>query len=140
MAASINETQVTWSAANSVTLSSATRSDSDAFTLNAADGPVAVQISADNASTPASGDVLNVYVKYTTGDILGDSGDDYDTTKGATFLGQLDTYSTNGEDPIRRTYDLRAIGKKAVKISVDAPQGATRNIVVRARIVTNRQQ
>jgi len=140
MAASINETQVTWSAANSVTLSSATRSDSDAFTLNAADGPVAVQISADNASTPASGDVLNVYVKYTTGDILGDSGDDYDTTKGATFLGQLDTYSTNGEDPIRRTYDLRSCGKKGVKISVDAPQGATRNIVVRARIVTNRQQ
>jgi len=140
MAASINEAQVTWSAASSVTLSSATRVDSDAITLNAADGPAAVQISADNASTPSSGDVLNVYAKYTTGDTLGDSGDDYDTNKGATFLGQLDTYSTNGEDPIRRTYDLRSFGKKGVKISVDAPQGATRNIVVRARIVTNRQQ
>ena len=142
MAATNPDVQVTWSAASSVTLSSTARVDSDALTLNAADGPASVQISADNSGTPSAGDVLNVYAKYTNGDILGDTGDDYDTNKGATFLGQLDTYSTNGEDPIRRTYDLRSFGKKGVKISVDAPQGGVsgRNIVVRARIVTNRQQ
>lgn len=140
MAASINETQFTWSAASSKTLSAATRADSDAITLNAADSAASVQISADNQGTPASGDVLNVYAKYSNGDILEDSADDFDTDKGAEYLGQLDTYSTSGEDPQRKTFPLRVFGKKAVKISVVAPNAATRNMVVRARLVTNRQQ
>lgn len=140
MAATVNEAQFTWSSASSKTLSSSSRSDSDAITLNAADSAASVQISADNAGTPASGDVLNVYAKYSNGDILEDSSDDYDTDKGAELLGQMDTYSTAGEDPIRRTFPLRVFGKKGVKISVDAPQAGTRNIVVRARLVTNRQQ
>lgn len=140
MAATINETQITWSSASSKTLSTSARVNSDAITLNAADGATSVQISADNAGTPASGDVVNVYAAYSNGDILEDSGDDFDTDKGAEFLGQLDTYTTAGEDPIRKTFTLRTFGKKAVKIGVAAPQAGSRNVVIRARLVTNRQQ
>ena len=140
MTASINPAQVTWSAANSVTLADANRVDSDAITINANDGSSSVQISADNNSTPSDGDVVNVYINYTNGNILGGGSDDYDTKKCATFVDQMNTYSSTGEDPIIRTYDLRACGKKGVKISVEAPQGASHSIVVRARIVTNRQQ
>lgn len=140
MASSRTETQVTWSAASSITLSSATQTDSDAFTLNAETYRLAVQLSADNAGTPASGDVVNVYLKRSSGDILGDSGDDYDTNEHAEFLCQLDTFGTNipGEDPARRTIDGLPTAAGKYKISVAAPQAASRNIVVRARIVEHK--
>lgn len=142
MAASINEAQVTWSAASSIKLSAATRTDSDAFNIDVNDIAGSLQISADNLGTPALGDVLDVYVKWSNGDVLGDSGNDYDTSEHAQFLCRLDTYVTNkpGEDPAMKTVPLAVIGKKACMISIEAPQAATRNIVVRARIVTNRQQ
>lgn len=142
MAASINQAQIQWSAADSITLSSATRQDSDAVALDAADAAGAIQISADNAGTPTSGDVVDVYVKWTVGDTLGDTGDDYDTNEYAQFLCRLDTVAANtpGEDPARRTVPIAVMGKKALKLSIEAPQAASRNIVVRARIVTNRQQ
>ena len=73
MASSINETGVTWSAAASVTVSSATVVASDAITLNAEDWDASLQVNADNSGTPASGDVCDVYVAWSNGDILGDS-------------------------------------------------------------------
>jgi hypothetical protein len=139
MASSFVQTQVTWSAASSITLSSATRQDSDVVTLNAEAYDVAIQISADNQGTPASGDVLDVYIKYTTGDLLGDSGDDFDTDEHAMFLCRLDTLGTNtpGEDPTRKTFSLPTSPQK-FKLSVTAPNAASRNIVVRARIEEHR--
>lgn len=128
---------VLWSSAGSVTLSSASRVDSDAIALDATDVQVMLQVSADNAGTPASGDVVRVYLKLTSGDVLGDSGDDYDTDEHAIPLGTLDTYSTNtpGEDPARRSWDItQFLGAPNAKLSVEAPQGASRSIVVKARI------
>lgn len=128
---------VLWSSAGSVTLSSASRVDSDAIALDATDVQVMLQVSADNAGTPASGDVVRVYMKLTSGDVLGDSGDDYDTDEHAIPLGTLDTYATNtpGEDPARRSWDItQFLGAPNVKLSVEAPQGASRSIVVKARI------
>lgn len=142
MAATINETQVLWSAATSITLTAATRQDSDAILMNAADIGGSLQISADNSGTAAAGDVVDVYAKWTAGDTLGDSGDDYDTAEHAQFLCRLDTYASNtpGEDPARKTVPLAVCGRKGLRVSIEAPQAATRNIVVRARLVTNRQQ
>lgn len=142
MASSINETQVLWSTAASVTLSTNNRTDSDAVTLNVEDWDAAMQISADNAGTPASGDTVDVYVKWSNGDVLGDSGDDFDTDEHAEWLCRLDTYPTNtpGEDPARKTVQLMVSGKKAFKLSAVAAQGATRNVVLRARLVTHRPQ
>lgn len=133
--------QIQWSGANSITLSSATRQDSDAFVFDATDVAAVVTVTADNVGTPASGDYVDVYVKWTTGDVLGDTADDYDTTEHAEYLGRLDTYATNtpGEDPARRTWSLNhMIGAKAFRVSVEAPQAASRNVVVRSMVATQR--
>lgn len=142
MASSKNEQQVLWSAAPSITLSSAARQDCDEIVLNAEDISGLVQISADNLGTPAGGDVVRVFAKWTTGDVLGDGGNDYDTSEHAEPLCVLDTYPSNtpGEDPARMSVDVSLENKKALRISVEAPQAATRSIVVRARIVTYRGQ
>ncbi len=142
MASSRNETAITWSAAASIALSSATASTSDAFTFNIEDWDGAIQVNADNGGTPASGDIVNVYIAYTSGDVLGDSGSDYDTTEHAIKLGVLNTYGTDtpGEDPARRTFPLPTMAPLGGKLIVDAPQGASRTITVRARLVTHRPQ
>lgn len=139
MASSHVETQITWSAAASITLSAATQTDSDTFSLNDETWEASIEISADNAGTPAAGDVVDVYLKRSTGDVLGDTGDDYETNEHAMFLCRLDTVAANtpGEDPARRVIDIPTSAKK-VRLSVVAPQAASRNIVVRARINEHR--
>ena len=142
MASTINETGITWSSSASTTVSSSTVVWSDAVTLNAEDWDGSIQVNADNAGTPASGDICDVYIAWSNGDVLGDTGDDFDSVEHAEYVGRLDTYTTNtpGEDPARRTWPIQVSGKKALKIGVSCPQAATRNIVVRARLVTHRPQ
>jgi hypothetical protein len=139
MAATRNETQITWSSASSVTVSSATVVWSDPLLFHVDDWEAEVQVHADNAGTPASGDVCNVFIAYTTGDILGDSGNDYATVEHSEFVTQLDTLATNnpGEDPASRSFPVRtaALG---FKVGVHCPLSSGRNIVVRARVVTHR--
>ena len=139
MASSRVETQITWSAANSITVSSATVVWSDAFLFNIEDWEAELQVNADNAGTPASGDTCTVHVAYTTGDILGDSGNDYTSVKQSEFAMFLDTYSTNGEDPANKSAPLRT-GVLGLKVGLSCPQEASRNIVCRARVVTHRAQ
>ena len=133
------EAQINWSSAASITLSDANRHDSDAVVFDVADIAASVQVSADNAGTPAAGDTVLVEIKFTTGDILGDSNDDYDTDEHAATLGVLDTYGTNtpGEDPARKTWDI-PVSAKGFKLCVSSANAATRNMVVRARIITHR--
>lgn len=142
MASSKTETQVQWSAADSKTVSANTIQWSDAITLNIEDWRGSLTVNADNAGTPASGDTCMVYVAWSSGDVLGDSGNDFDTDEHAEFVGPLDTFATNtpGEDPARRTWPLSVAGKTALKIGVVCAQAATRNIVVRARLITHRPQ
>lgn len=139
MAASRVETPINWSAANSVTVSSATVVWSDAFTFHADDWEAEVQVDANNAGTPATGDVCDVYIAYTTGDILGDSGSDYTSVEHSEFATRLDTVTANtpGEDPANRSFPVRT-APLGFKVGVSCPQAASRNIVVRARIVTHR--
>lgn len=140
MASSINEAQITWSASSSITVSSATMQVSDAVTLNVEDWDGSISVSADNQGTPASGDTCDVYVLWSNGDLLGDTGNDYDTVEHAQFIGRVDTYTANtpGEDPARRTWQLDLSGKTALKIGVICSNAATRNVVVRARLNTHR--
>lgn len=142
MASSVNEQQVLWSAASSKTVSANTIQWSDAITLNVEDWEASLTVNADNAGTPASGDTCDVYVAWSNGDVLGDTGNDYDSDEHAQFVGRLDTYATNtpGEDPARRTWSLNVSGKTALKIGVTCAQASTRNIVVRARLNTHRPQ
>lgn len=142
MPSSIVQTQLTFSAAESLTISSASVIWSDAITLNAEDWDASLQVSADNQGTPATGDNVEVYVAFSNGDLLGDGGNDFDTFEYSTFLGSLNTYSADspGEDPARRTFEIKASGKVAVRFGFYAGQAATRNIAVRGRFVTHRPQ
>lgn len=141
MASSKNATAITWSSAAFITLNSASQQASDALTFNAEDWEGELQVWADNQGTPAAGDVVNVRIAYTVGDVLGDTGDDYVTNEHAEFQFQLDTYSTDtpGEDPASRSCPVRT-GAKGFKVVVDAPQGASRNIKVYAMVNTHRPQ
>lgn len=141
MAAGRTSTALQWSASSSKTINSATAVLSDAFTFAAGTVSAVVTISADNQGTPASGDTVDIAFAYTTGDVLGDSGDDYDTTEHAQIFGYgrtLDTYGSNapGEDPARITVPVppELIAAKGFKLVLTAAQAASRNIVVRAMI------
>lgn len=130
------QTQVTWSSASSVTVSGTARVVSDVFTFDQYDWDAELQVWADNQGTPASGDVCNVYIAYTTGDILGNTGDDYVTNLGAEQLIVLDTST---EDPASKsTYIRTAPG--AFKLVLSCPQANLRNLVVYARVQTHRTQ
>lgn len=131
------EQQVTWSAANTKTLSAATRADSDAVTIDSSVVGISLSVRCDNQGTPASGDVLNVYIKWSNGDLdAGGGADDFDSDEYAMFWAQLDTYATNtpGEDPCTRTLPLDPMMGKAFKLSVDSPNAATRNMLLAARM------
>ncbi len=138
MAITKNESQILWAAATSKSVAAAATDTSDAITFDSTDVYGALQISVDNAGTPVSGDLLEVYAAYSCGDILGDTGDDFDTVEHATFIGVLDTYVANtpGEDPARKTLYINTAAK-AVKIIV-ANKSATNAMTVRARLITTR--
>jgi hypothetical protein len=141
MASSKTETQIQWSAADSRTVNSGSIAWSDAFALNVEDWEAEILLSADNQGTPANGDVADFYIGYTSGDILGGGGDDFPTDEHAEFLARLDTYGSNtpGEDPARCARPVRT-SASGFRIGVICPQAGTRNIVVRARVVTHRGQ
>lgn len=139
MALTLVETQILWETATSVTVSAATAVTSDAFAIDLTTIAASIQISVDNSGTALSGDTCTVQIAYTAGDLLGDSSDDYDTTEHATPFLVLDTYATNtpGEDPARKTGPI-SIAAKGGKLIVTCPQAASRNMVVRARLIEKR--
>lgn len=141
MAASIVESQVTWdTGAASKTVSVNTIVWSDEVALTVLDDAYQLQVSADNAGTPASGDTVTVYLARSTGDLLGDSGNDFDTAEHGEWVMTLDTYATNtpGEDPARKTVPVDLRGCTAVKVGVLCAQAASRSMVVRARMSRER--
>lgn len=127
--------QVTWSAANTLSVTSATAVTSDVFTLDATCVGFAVQVHADNAGTPASGDTAVWRVLWSTGDVITGGGDDYDTAEHGEFLVTLDTYATNtpGEDPAIRTVWLPPVAQK-FKLQCVCANAATRNVTISARV------
>lgn len=137
MAITTAQTQVTWSTASSITISSATEVVSDLFTLDQTTIGAGMSVSVDNAGTPSSGDTAVIRLQWTNGDILGDTGNDYDTSEHAMYFVTLDTYGTNtpGEDPARATLPIE-IPKGAIgfKVAVTCANAATRNMVFRARV------
>lgn len=135
MAITRTQTQVTWSAASTKSVISATEVTSDVITLDDTCVALSIQLSADNAGTPASGDTAVWRIQWSNGDVLADTGDDYDTSEHAQFLAQLDTYATNtpGEDPARMTVTVTPVAKK-FKLACTCANAATRNVTIAARI------
>jgi len=134
------ETDILWSATASKTLTVATPVASDAFTFDATCIGGTIAVSADNQGTPAAGDTVTFYIAYTSGDLLGDTGDDYDTDEHAIPIGVVDTLASNtpGEDPVRKTLILPTSIPKGAKLIAISPNAATRNIVIRARLTEQR--
>lgn len=141
MASSKVETAITWSSAASVNLSSNNSwSVSDAVDLNAEDWDGEVVVYVDNAGTPAAGDTVTAGILYSAGNVDGSAGDDYVNVENYEFLALLDTYNNQASGGIvSRTIPVRT-ANKAFKICVSGPQVATRNIVVRAALITHRAQ
>lgn len=141
MASSRVSTAITWSSTSSTTLNTNNVVASDAFTFNAEDWEATLVVSADNAGTPAAGDTIDLWISWTTGDVLGDSGDDFTTNEHSEFLGRLDTVAANtpGEDPVRAAFHLPTAAK-GFQLLARANQGATRSITLRAMISTHRVQ
>ena len=135
MAITRTQTQVTWSAASTLSVTSATEVVSDVITLDDTCVALSIQLSADNAGTPASGDTAVWRIQWSNGDVLANTGDDYDTTEHAQFVAQLDTFATNtpGEDPARITVTVTPVSKK-FKLACTCANAATRNVTIAARI------
>lgn len=143
MALSRNVTQIQWptdQASVSVAYNS-TSATAQAISFDSTDVAGVIQVSVDNAnSTPVSGDTMEFYIAYTTGDVLGDGGDDYDTIEHAQFIGVVDTYPTNtpGEDPVRKTMPISVIPKGFKLICINKSVTAASSMTVRALLMTQR--
>lgn len=134
------EQQILWSGANSKTLNAATRFDSDEYVIDSSVVAISLSVRADNQGTPASGDVVNIYVKWSNGDITGGGGaNTFNTDEYAMPFTVLDTYSTNtpGEDPADKTLPIDPKMGKSFKLSVDSPNAATRNMLLYARMTVH---
>lgn len=131
-----NETQITWAAASSKSVAFGASEVSDAFSFNAGCWDASIQLSADNDGSPASGDLIEFRILYTNGDVLGNTGDDYDTAEHSSLIAVLDTWasSTPGEDPARLTIPLPSVAAKGFQIQA-TNKSTGRAITVRARVV-----
>lgn len=137
MAASLVEEQIQWASSDSKTVSAATIQWSDAKSVTAGYWDPVIQVEADNAGTPASGDTCVVYIARSNGDIANAAGaDDFDSDEHGEQIMYLDTYGSNtpGEDPARKSLAIQIGGCKSYKIGVICAQAATRNITVRVRM------
>jgi hypothetical protein len=134
MALTRTQAQVKWSAADSVTVSSASEVVSDQFTIDDTTVLLSLQLSVNNSGAPASGDTAVFRILWSNGDILGDTDNDFDTSEHAQYVATLDTYTANtpGEDPARRTVEITPVAKY-FKISVVCANAATRNMVIHVR-------
>lgn len=127
MAITKSETQITWSAANSVSVAASGNATSDAFSFDATSLLAMITLKADNNSTPAAGDTVTFYLLYTTGDPDGTGSDEYDSTTQGTLLAVVDTSIT---DPAQTTVEVCPSAKGGKIYAVN--NNATRAITVSA--------
>jgi hypothetical protein len=124
-----HDVALTWSASSTQTMSNnTTRYTSDARSIDATAIAATLRVLVDNAGTPASGDVVNLWISWSP------DGTNFDTDEHAMPLGMLDTVAANdpGEDPAAKTYRLPINGSQSFKLIALAPQSATRNVTLSA--------
>jgi len=123
MAITTNTVAVLWSTAATKSVAAAATEISDNEDVTGADCPeVTLTLKADNAGTPASGDVVDFYVSKSA-----DGGTTYDTVENYQHLTQIDTY-TPSADPSSKTVSFNIEGVtdwKLVAISGAASNSIT---------------
>lgn len=135
MAITRTETQVTWSAANSVSVGAAGSQTSDDVTLDATCVAAQIHLKADNSTAAATDDQIDFYILQTGGKPDGAGADEFDTNISAQFLCRLDT---NAEDPAITTVPL-PIPQKAFRVfATGVDSGTTNPITVSATITEQR--
>lgn len=118
-----NEIQITWSAANSLSIAFGANATSDAFTYSTDSSFAHLQLKAKNDGTPAAGDTIDFFLLLTCGDPDGAGADEYDTVNHAIPLGCLDT---NSEDPALRTVNCPMVkGGKLYAVNNSAGRAIT---------------
>jgi len=138
MAITKAETQITWSAANSVSVSAGSSQTSDAITLDATCFAGSITLKADNSTTAAADDIIYFYLLGSSGDPDGTGADEYDTTGHAGPIAVLDT---SVEDPALTTATLPewAVAAKSLKLFAEgSTAGSTNAITVSATIYEHR--
>jgi hypothetical protein len=113
MAVSKSDTQVTWSSTDLdaafkvVGASSNETSDAHTFASNAVAAMITVK--ANHGGTPASGDTVDFFLLYTTGDTdQSDDIDEYDTSGHSMHIATLDT---NTDNPAIKTVEIPVSAK-----------------------------
>lgn len=136
MAITRTETQVTWSASNSVSVTAGSSQTSDVITLDATCTAARIHMKADNSTTPAGDDIIYFWLLETGGDPDGTGADEYDdTTEKPTLLDILDT---SNNDPALSTVQL-PLPQKSLKIYAEgATAGSTNAITVSCTITEQR--
>lgn len=113
MAASKAEGHVTWPTTTTYSaITTGSNATSDAVTLAADTYALAVSIYSAHQGTPTSGDTVDWYILWSTGDVTGDTNESFDTTTHAMFIGQHDNNVSSG---CQTTVDL-PISTKAFKV------------------------
>lgn len=128
MAIAKSQTQVEWSTNDTVSVGSGSNSTSDAVSISNTAVAGSLQIKADNAGTPTSGDEVSIKILYTNGDpdVDPDSADEYDTPAHALPI----VLDTNAEDPAIKTI---AINTSAKGFKVYADNQAASSVTVSAQ-------
>jgi len=135
MAITKAENQVTWAAANSVSVTAGGNQTSDVVTLDVTCFNAAVTLKADNSTTPVAADKIYVWALQTSGDPDGASADEYSTIKHGKLLAILDTFL---EDPAIETVPLPVANKSLKLYAEGATSGTTNSITVSATITEQR--
>jgi len=115
MAVSKAGQQVTFSSANSVAVSADSQTTSDAITLSSNSVAAQITLKSDHSGSPSSGDTVDFYILYSTGDPDGSATDEFDTSGHALHPAILDL---NIEDPAQKTVDI-PVSAKSFKIYID---------------------
>lgn len=132
-----SETQVEWSTADTISLTTGSpTATSDAVSINADDVEAVIEVKGDNSGTPASGDYVEVRILYTAGDpdVDPDSADEYTTVNNAPIVGRLDT---NLEDPAIILIEDIPTSAKALKVYLES-NAASNTIVCSAQYRSTR--
>ena len=115
MAVSKTNQQVKFSLASFVSVSADSQATSDIINLSTNSVAAQLTVKSDHTGSPSSGDTVDFYILYSTGDPDGAGIDEYDTPGHALHVAILDL---NIEDPAQKTVDI-PVSAKAFKVYVD---------------------
>jgi len=135
MAITRAENQVTWSAANSVSVAANNSQTSDIVTIDATTINARITLKADNSTTPAADDQIYFWALESSGDPDGASTDEYSTVSHGTLLAIVDTAA---EDPAIKTVEL-PLPQRGLKIYAEGTSAGSTNAVTVSATITEQK-